>query len=413
MAKIFYSVAGEGRGHATRVRAIVEQLRSEHQFVIFAPDDAHDMLAPLYANTPGVRVERIPGARFEYTAKRSVSTVRTALGAFSYLATLPALIDRLERAIDEERPDLIVTDFEMSLARAAVSRGVPFVSLDHQHFLVVSDFRGLPKLLQARAAMMGAVVGLYYKGQVSTIVSSFCFPGLRPGVGRVVEVGPMLRPQILEAVPEHGEHLVAYVRKFGSERLIEVLQSSGREVRFYGLGERPSIGNVHFFAIDERRFVDDLITSHALVTTAGNQLLGEALYLRKPILAMPEPNNSEQLLHGHLLAREGTGEWADFERVTPAILRKFLSRVEHYRVRIIPERLNGNAAALAELRRYLPAASTPAASTPAASAPAASMPAASAPAASATPAAPGASVIPLRPPVRGSIREIGSDRFSS
>jgi uncharacterized protein (TIGR00661 family) len=358
MAKIFYSVAGEGRGHATRVRAIVEQLRSEHEFVIFAPDDAFDMLSPLY-ETSNVRVVRIPGPRFEYGTNKAVSTWRTGLGAFSYLATLPALVDRLERAIDEERPDLVITDFEPSLARAAVSRGVPFVSLDHQHFLVVSDFSNLPKGLQIRAAFLGGVVDLYYKGQEATIVSSFCFPRLRPGLGRVVQVGPMLRPQILSAKPEHGGHLVAYMRKFASERLLEALNASGREVRFYGLGALPSLGNIHFFAIEERRFVEDLATSHALVTTAGNQLLGEALYLRKPILAMPEPKNSEQLIHGHLLAREGTGEWTDFERVNAATVRRFLSRVEQYRSRIVPERLNGNAATLAELRRHLPSSIAP------------------------------------------------------
>ena len=358
LAKIFYGVAGEGRGHATRVRAVVEQLRAEHSVTIFAPDDAFDLLAPLYADTE-VRVVRIPGLRFEYNADQAMSLWRTTTGAFSYVATLPALIDRLERAIDEGQPDLVVTDFEPAIARAAVRRGVPFVSLDHQHFLVVSDFSHLPKLLQVRAAFLGTVVELFYKGQETTIVSSFFFPDLRPGLGHVVTVGPMLRPQILRAARSHGEHLVVYVRKFGSERLLEALQSSGREVRFYGLGARPSVGNIHFHPIEERRFVEDLASAHALVTTAGNQLLGEALYLQKPVLAFPEPNNSEQLVHGHLLEREGTGEWADFERVSPRTMRGFLSRVEHYRSRIVPERMNGNAAALAELRRHLPAAPPP------------------------------------------------------
>ncbi len=361
MAKIFYGVAGEGRGHATRVRAVVEQLRAEHSVTIFAPDDAFDLLAPLYADTE-VRVVRIPGLRFEYNADRQMSVRRTATGALSYLATLPSLIDRLERAIDEAQPDLVVTDFEPSIARAAVRRGVPFVSLDHQHFLTVSDFSHLPKLLQFRAALLGTVVDLFYSGQETTIVSSFFFPDLRPGLGHVVTVGPMLRPQVLRAARSHGEHLVVYVRKFGSDRLFDALQASGREVRFYGLGERPSIGNIHFFPIQERSFVDDLATSHALVTTAGNQLLGEALYLQKPVLAFPEPNNSEQLVHGHLLEREGTGEWAEFERVGPRTVRGFLSRVEQYRARIVPERMNGNEAALAELRRHLPA--TPASLEP-------------------------------------------------
>jgi uncharacterized protein (TIGR00661 family) len=353
MATIFYSCAGEGRGHATRVRTVVEHLRAEHRIVVFAPGDAYAMLAPLYAGSE-VRVVEIPGLHFAYSAKNAVSPWRTARAALGYALRLPALVARLAAEIERERPALAVTDFEPALPRAAARYGIPFVSLDHQHFLVASDLSRLPLQLQLRAAALGAVVRTYYRGQAATLVSSFCFPGLREGAKRTVEIGPLLRPQVLEARPEHGAHLTVYLRKFGSERLLEALEGCGREVRVYGLGTPQRRGNVRFFAIDERRFVDDLASAYALVTTAGNQLLGEALYLRKPVLALPEPDNAEQLVHAHLLAREGTGEWLPFERVDAAALRAFLGRVETYRARIVPERLNGNAAALRELRRHLP-----------------------------------------------------------
>ena len=352
MATIFYSLAGEGRGHATRVRTIVELLRSEHRFVIFAPGDAYDMLAPLYAKSD-IRVVGIPGLGFGYSASNAMSPWRTALGAASYLSRLPKLIGRLEREIERERPDLVIADFEPALPRAARRRGLPFVSLDHQHFLVTSDFSNLPQAIQWRAAGLGKVVELYYQGQAATIVSSFCFPPVR-AAGRVVQIGSLLRPQVLDARPDHRSHLVVYLRKFGSDRLLQALAATGREVRAYGLGTQPSCGRIHFFAIDERRFIEDLATSYALITTAGNQLLGEALYLGKPVLALPEPNNAEQLIHGHLLANEQTGEWLDFERVDAPALAAFLSRVEYYRSRIVRERLNGNPDALAELRRHLP-----------------------------------------------------------
>jgi uncharacterized protein (TIGR00661 family) len=352
MATIFYSLAGEGRGHATRVRTIVEHLRSEHRFVIFAPGDAFDMLAPLYADSD-VRVVRIPGLHFEYAPNRAVSPWRTTRGALAYIARLPQLVRRLEREIDAERPDLVITDFEPALPRAAKRRGVPFVSLNHQHFLVTSDFSQLPKVLQLRAAGLAKIVELYYSGQAATIVSSFCFPALRAGLRRTVQIGPLLRPQVLAARAEPGEHLVVYLRKFGPDRLLDALAATGREVRAYGLGAQPSVGKIHFRAIDERRFVEDLATSHALVTTAGNQLLGEALYLRKPVLAFPEPSNPEQELHAHLLASGRTGERLDFVAVDAAALRGFLSNVEYYRSQIVTDRLNGNVAALAELRHHL------------------------------------------------------------
>ena len=62
MARILYSMCGEGRGHAARVRAIVEALRREHEIILLAPDDAYDFLASRYsAATSNVFIRRIPG----------------------------------------------------------------------------------------------------------------------------------------------------------------------------------------------------------------------------------------------------------------------------------------------------------------------------------------------------------------
>jgi hypothetical protein len=65
MAHIVFSLSGEGRGHATRVRAVVEHLREQHRLTLRAPADAFDFLAPLYA-TSEVCVRAIPGLRFHY-----------------------------------------------------------------------------------------------------------------------------------------------------------------------------------------------------------------------------------------------------------------------------------------------------------------------------------------------------------
>ena len=67
MASIVYAMCGEGRGHETRARAIVEAMRGRHQLTLFASDCAHDMLRVHYP-TEDVRLVRIPGLRFGYGA---------------------------------------------------------------------------------------------------------------------------------------------------------------------------------------------------------------------------------------------------------------------------------------------------------------------------------------------------------
>jgi uncharacterized protein (TIGR00661 family) len=358
MAKLFFSLSGEGRGHATRVRAVVEELRSLHRITILAPGNALEFLEPLYANTD-VRVIPIPGMMFHYDKARRLDLWRTAGGGARYLCGFGHLRAELEMLLDRERPDLVVADFEPALPRSARRRGIPFVSLTHQHFLLAYDLSSLPWSLRAHAVYMSWVVGAYYSGQRHNIVSSFYFPPLRRHSREVTQVGVMLRPEVRAAVPSAGGHVVAYLRRFAGPNVLEALAGVGRPVRVYGLGERPSAGRVTFHAINEKRFVADLASCFALVATAGNQLVGEALYLGKPCFVMPEARNYEQFMNAHFLAQTGGGAWMGMERVTPAALREFAHRRDEFAARIDRSRLDGLPAALRTLERFLPGASRP------------------------------------------------------
>lgn len=355
MARLFFSVSGEGRGHATRVRAVVESLRHEHEITLFASGEAWRFLAPLYRGTR-VRVHRIGGLRFHYNAARRLNFSKTAAEAARFLRRLPMLVGMLGRLLEREQPDLVVTDFEPALPRAARRLGVPFISLDHQHFLLTYDLSGLPPGLRRHAAYMALIVRAFYSGQAATIVSSFYFPPLRRGCRDVTQVGVMLRPEVLAARPERGGHLVAYFRRFAGPRLIEALHATGREVRVYGLGAQPAAGRLRFHAIDERRFIEDLAACDALISTAGNQLVGEALHLGKPVLALPEARNFEQYINAHFLAQSGAGAWCEAERAGPAEIARFLARLDTFRPPADPARIHGLPATLAVLRRHLPAA---------------------------------------------------------
>ncbi len=354
MARIFFSMSGEGRGHATRARSLVEQLlRDGHEIRLFCPGDAYDLLAPVYADGP-VRVDRIPGLVFHYSASKRLDTVRTVIGAAKYILGMPALMRRLGGVFRSRRPDLVVTDFEPSLPRTAKRHGVPFISVNHQHFLLANDLSSLPWRLRLHAWIMSLVVRRYYSGQAATVISQFYFPPVKPRwKARTTQAGVLMRPEILGATPATGDHIVVYVRKFASANLMRALAGCGREVRIYGLGKRDDSDNLRFREIDDSGFLRDLASAQALVCTAGNQLVGEALFLGKPVFAMPEPGNHEQYINAHYLAESGAGEWADLEFVTPAQLRRFLDRLDDYRGRIDTARMNGNDAALKVIRDFL------------------------------------------------------------
>jgi uncharacterized protein (TIGR00661 family) len=352
MANVIYALSGEGRGHATRAQTVIEELRREHAVKVYTYGQAFEFLEPIYRGT-NVDVRRIPGMNFHYTQNGTMDYLRTVLSATPYLLKLSARAEMLARELLNDAAALVITDFEPLMPRAAKVAGIPFVSLDHQHFLTAYDLSGLPARLRYYARCLSPWVHMYYSGQCHSIVSSFYEAPLYPGVTDVTRVGVLLRSEILEAEVSVGDHLVAYVRRHIAKHVIEALIELGQPVRVYGLGAMPDQGQVSFHAVDPLRFVQDLASSRALVSTAGNQLVGEALYLRKPVLGMPETGNYEQEINAHFLQASGMGETCSMREFDVERLRGFLSRVESLRAHIDPSTVCGNRETLSVLRKQI------------------------------------------------------------
>ncbi|NJK88917.1 MAG: sigma 54-interacting transcriptional regulator [Myxococcales bacterium] len=126
MATLFMSMAGEGRGHATRTRALVELLRHRHTIRLFAPGNAYEILEPMYRGSD-VRVSRIPGVNNAYSEDRRLDYLATGRVAAQYFAGLPKLVSWMSREIERESPDLAICDFEPALPRVARQVGLPYM----------------------------------------------------------------------------------------------------------------------------------------------------------------------------------------------------------------------------------------------------------------------------------------------
>jgi hypothetical protein len=75
---------------------------------------------------------------------------------------------------------------------------------------------------------MRPMVAMYHTWQVSTIVSSFFRLPLRSAGRRVLQVGPLLRPELRRVEPTPGDHLLSYLRANTPERVLDVLRASRR-----------------------------------------------------------------------------------------------------------------------------------------------------------------------------------------
>ena len=118
------------------------------------------------------------------------------------------------------------------------------------------------------------------------------------------------------------------------------------------LGERNSEGNVQFHKTSTNGFLEHLRTCAALVCSSGNQLIGEAMHLGKPTLAVPERGNFEQEINGFFLPKTGGGNTVSVRDVGRSTIAQFLDEREKY---LDPERMvsHGNATVHDQLEAWI------------------------------------------------------------
>ncbi len=341
MGTVYYGLAGEGHGHGARASTVIEHLRLRHRVVVLTFGKALAMLRPQYAGTD-VEVREIPGMHLEYGAFDRMSPTKTILRGARVQFTLER---RARQLADELRAgaSLVISDFEPLSMRAAQIAKVQSLSIDHQRFLQACAFDDLPLDARAKIAAMAWVIDRVYGKPQHMIVSGFYLPSLRSNYRRAQTAGALIRNEILEAQASDGDHLLTYVRRNCPRSVLRVLERSPRPVRLYGLGQRPSAGAITYRDVSKEGFIQDLASCKAVITTAGNQLIGEAFHLSKPVLAFPEPGNLEQHINAHLLHKSGGGLASSHRAMDERLLDGFLQELPHYRQRLLQIGGSGNA----------------------------------------------------------------------
>ena len=114
------------------------------------------MLRRAVAGRPAARHLQVPGIRFEYVGGRIDVSRSIAAGLWYGWRRLPVLLDRVALALEDFGADLVITDFEPVLPRAARRLGIPVVSVDHQHFLLAYELRELPATFAGRRRPWGS-----------------------------------------------------------------------------------------------------------------------------------------------------------------------------------------------------------------------------------------------------------------
>ncbi|MDP3276811.1 MAG: glycosyltransferase family protein [Deltaproteobacteria bacterium] len=325
--KLLYGVVGEGMGHATRSKVVIEHLASRgHQVKIVVSGRAVDFLRKSFDD-----VTEIEGFEIRYDDGAMDRDRTVASNVFRAPGRLLENVGTYLEDVRRFAPDAVISDFESFAYTYARAHDKPILSLDNQQIITRcwhddAIFEGHRVDFEATKAFVRAKLPRCDQYGVTT----FFYPEIKEKYrDNTTLVPPILRRPILEAQRTNAGHVLVYQTSTTDTRLLDSLARMGDQ-RFvvYGLRRDEVRGNCLLKSFSEQGFVDDLASASAVITNAGLSLIGEALYLHKPLLCIPVKHQFEQVMNARYIARMGFG--MSTEAIEDDILSAFLQDSHHF-----------------------------------------------------------------------------------
>ena len=359
---ILYGVPGEGLGHATRSKVVIGHLLAQgHQVCVVSSSRAYTMLAAAF---PG-RVHEIRGFHLAYKGL-AVSKVRTAaLTLRTAPDDLRVNFAKYRELLCDFEPEVIISDFESFSYLFAKMHRLPIISIDNMQLISRAKLDvAVPKAERGNYNLAKSIVRAKLPHSRHYFVTTFFDLPLIKDATTLVP--PIIRPEILAARPSAGGHVLVYQSATTQQNLVALLQQlPDQEFRVYGFNKEEDHGNVQLRAFSEAGFIADLASCRAVVTNGGFSLISEAVFLHKPVCAVPIPAQFEQWLNAAEIEQRGYGR--HFEAITADNLRAFLYGLAGFEAALAGYQQRGNEVLFARLdhtlkeigTEYLPAVATP------------------------------------------------------
>ena len=307
--RILYGVTGEGMGHAMRSRVVLEHLvAAGHEVEIVSSNRAADYLSARFGGT--TKIHGMHMVLEDNRIRRGKTLWSNILaGSTGIPRNIAAYFEMIERFV----PEVVISDFESWSYLYGKNNRLPIISIDNMQIINRCTH---PDVIIGDDAMNFHVAKTFVKGKLPFcdhyLVTTFFRPEIRKKNTSLHP--PILRPEILAARPSQGAHLLVYQTAEDNDGLEAVLAKTGLECRIYGLrrgiAEEVVDGNLRHRPFSEAGFIDDLASARAVIAGAGFTLMGEAVYLQKPMLAIPLVGQFEQVMNARYLQHEGYGQYA-------------------------------------------------------------------------------------------------------
>lgn len=344
MARILYGVQGDARGHGVRSLAVARHY-PEHEFLFVSHSQGAEFLRSSYRVLECI-------SPLTLVRRHRLASVATLYENLLFWVRRKGMQQSLMKEVRRFRPDCGITDWEFFVPRVCRQLNIPCLSIDHQHIVScavpnvpVSEWPSYVGLRFSAAWIFGGVP--------EYLVVSFFLHGLNKNGGTYRVFPPILRDLVLRLQPEDRGYVLSYQSTSTFEGYLPLLRSLGRPVVVYGQPGEGRDGNLRFKRPSEQGFLEDLAGCSYVICGGSHNVISEALYLGKPVFALPVAGLFEQYLNVHYLRQLGYGDFSTDRRVDLPRLKAFETNLQWYRQNIAKGRFCGNAEVYGAVDRFL------------------------------------------------------------
>ncbi len=232
------------------------------------------------------------------------------------------------------KPDLVISDYDMVSAQIAYLFGVPLVTLDQQSKFLGYDFPDVGGYNPNEHRMR---LGYFFPKARMRIATSYFKVNAAPiSEYPVTIIPPIIGADVKALTPAPiDNHVTVYLSAASNiqqpldDLLVVFSHFPDTTFTCFVDGNPTQVpANVTIKRSVRAAFIACLQQSSAVISTAGHNLITEALYLHVPLFLLPF-DHYEQQLNAHIITSEQLGAAAS--RVTEANLSAFFSQLDTYR----------------------------------------------------------------------------------
>lgn len=319
MSKILYGVAGEGSGHSSRAKVIIPYLLKQgHSIKVISYDRGYKNLSPYFD------AKKIFGLHFHYE-NNEVKYAKTILKNLKKISIAVKSVKRVLKIIDDFKPDLVFSDFEPISCITANLKKLPLISLDNQHRITNTKIEYPSKYKKEAKAAQVVINMIIFNAKAYLVTSFFKTKIIKP---KTYLLPPLLKLEILNKKMCNKDYILVYLTS-EFKGMIKILKNIDKKFIVYGFNRNQKAKNIIFKKPSQAEFLKDLASCQGIIANAGFTLITEALYLRKPYLALPLKGQFEQILNAYHLEKLGYGKyWDDLNKEK---IEDFLANLSVYR----------------------------------------------------------------------------------